>query len=189
MTETKSRRGATILAPFTFAYVEKQLRQKNFGILSTVTTQGRPHSVGVVYGIPSPELPFSLYLITRPTLRKAKNIKMNPNVSFVVPFPHYFLRFIPQSCVQFQGTAEILSADDPVALRIFQSSRVFKSSLEHTKMLGDPIFIRIEPDEKIFLWGLRASVLQIIRHSTSNSYVMVPPDRRDQHPGGRNNLF
>ncbi|WXG42471.1 MAG: pyridoxamine 5'-phosphate oxidase family protein [Candidatus Freyarchaeum deiterrae] len=178
-----------MLAPFTFAYVEKQLRKKNFGILSTVTPQGRPHSVGVVYGIPSSELPFSLYLITRPTLRKAKNIKMNHNVSFVVPFPHYFLRFVPQSCVQFQGTAEILAADDPVALRMFQSSRVLKSSLEHTRMLGDPIFIRIEPDEKIFLWGLGANVWQIIRHSTSNCYVMVPPDRRNRHPEGRNKLF
>jgi len=160
--------------------VEKQLRKKNFGILSTVTPQSRAHSVGVVYGIAPSELPFSLYLITRPKLKKAKNIKANPNVSFVVPFPHYFLRFVPSSCLQFQGTAEILTADDPIANKIFQSSRVLRHSLEHTRMLGEPVFIRVVPDEKIFSWGVGASVWQIIKRKigSGNYFVTVPQNRR-----------
>jgi len=172
------QRSTSIIAPFSFQYVEKQIRKKNFGILSSVTSQGRAHSVGVVYGVPPSEQPFSIYLITRASLKKAKNIRMNPNVSFVVPFPHYFLRFIPSSCIQFQGTAEILPADDPIAAKIFQSSIVLRRSLEHTKTLGEPVFICIVPDEKIFCWGLGATLLQIIRGKTSNCFVKVPQDRR-----------
>ncbi len=165
------------LAPDSFSYLEEQLRKKNFGILSTITPQGKPHSVGVVYGIPPPEFPFCLYLITRPTLKKAKNIYKNPNVSFVVPFPHHFLSLIPPSCVQFQGTAEIFPSGDPLALRIYNSNLVLKRSLEHTRILGEPIFIRIEPHEKIFCWGIGASVWQIFRHKVDNNLVLVPPDR------------
>lgn len=166
--------------PFSFAFVEKQLRKKNFGILSTVTPQGRAHSVGVVYGVAPSEQPFSLYLITRPTLKKARNIRLNSNVSFVVPFPHYFLRFVPSSCVQFQGNAEILSADDPIANKIFRSSRVLRHSLKHTKMLDEPVFIRVVPDERIFCWGIGASVWRIINGKTGsgNYYVTVPQNRR-----------
>ena len=49
---TKKEHGiieTSLRAPFPFDYVEKQLRKKNFGILTTVTPEGRPHSVGVVY--------------------------------------------------------------------------------------------------------------------------------------------
>ncbi|WXG46274.1 MAG: pyridoxamine 5'-phosphate oxidase family protein [Candidatus Atabeyarchaeum deiterrae] len=169
---------ASVAAQFSFDYVERSLRSKNFGILSTVTPQRRAHSVGVVYGVTPPKLPFSLYLITRPNLRKARNIQMNPNVSFVVPVPHYFLRFVPPSCVQFQGTAEMLPADDRIAIEIFNSSRVLRHSLEHTKTLGKPVFIRITPDERIFCWGIGASVWQIIRHLAGNLYVVVPEHRR-----------
>lgn len=73
-------------APFTFAYVEKLLRRKNFGVLTTVTPERKPHSVGVVYAVSSPGEPFCIYLITRLALKKARNISNNPNVSFVVPY-------------------------------------------------------------------------------------------------------
>ncbi len=128
--------------------------------------------------MPPPELLFSLYLITRPILKKAKNIRENPNVSFVVPFPHYFFHLIPPSCIQFQGKAEILPSNDPLALKIFQSNRVLKSSLEHTRILGEPIFFRIIPHEKIFCWGINASLWQIIKHKVDNNYLIIPPDRR-----------
>src|SRR6266705_2399374 len=86
-------------APFTFAYVEKLLRRRNFGVLTTITPEGRPHSLGVVYAVSSPDQPFSIYLITRSALKKARNIHNNPNVSFVVPFPHYVFRIVPPACI------------------------------------------------------------------------------------------
>ncbi len=38
-------------APFSFEYIENQLRKRHFGILSTISLQNRPHSVGVVYAV------------------------------------------------------------------------------------------------------------------------------------------
>jgi nitroimidazol reductase NimA-like FMN-containing flavoprotein (pyridoxamine 5'-phosphate oxidase superfamily) len=90
-------------APFTFAYVEKLLRTKNFGVLTTITPVGKPHSV-VVYVVSPPGEPFCIYLITRLALKKARNIRNNPNISFVVPFPHYVFRIVPPACIQFPIT-------------------------------------------------------------------------------------
>lgn len=175
----------SLSAPFTFDYVEKQLRKKNFGILTTVTSEGRPHSVGVVYAIPPPSQQqfFCLYLITRPVLKKARNIRGNPNVSFVVPFPHYLFTSIPPRCIQFQGKAELLPInDDPVIVKAFQRSIVLKRSMEHSLRLGESIFIRIVPDKKIFCFGIGANLLKFLIPSQNknlgNFYVTVPENRR-----------
>jgi len=61
-------------APLTFAYVEKLLRTKNFGVLTTITPVGKPHSVGVVYAVSPPSEPFCIYLMSRVALKKARNI-------------------------------------------------------------------------------------------------------------------
>ena len=170
-------------APFPFHYVEKQLRKKNFGILSTVTPEGRPHSVGVIYAMAPPGSPFCLYLITRPILKKARNIRNNPNISFVVPFPHYLFRSIPSRCIQFQGNAELLPIDDdPVVVKAFQSSIVLKRSMEHSLSLSESVFIRIVPDKKIFCFGIGTNLLRFLIQSQNkylgNFYVVVPENRR-----------
>lgn len=169
-------------APFPFDYVEKQLRKKNFGILTTVTPEGRPHSVGVVYAMAPPGSPFCLYLITRPVLKKARNIHDNPNISFLVPFPHYLFRSIPPSCIQFQGNAELLPIADPAVVEAFQRSIVLKRSMEHSLRLGESIFIRIVPDKKIFCYGIGANLLQFLIPSQNknlgNFYVIVSENRR-----------
>jgi hypothetical protein len=172
----------SLQAPFPFDYIEKQLRKKTFGILTTVTPQGRPHSVGVVYALAPPGQPFCLYLITRPVLKKARNIRDNPNVSFVVPFPHYLFRSIPPRCIQFQGKAELLLIDDPIVIKAFQSSIVLKRSMEHSLRLGESIFIRIVPGKKIFCFGIGANLLRFLVPSQNknlgNFYVTIPENRR-----------
>ena len=45
---------------FTFEFVEKHVRKKSFGILTTIDRKGRPHSTGIVYGVSPPESKFSL---------------------------------------------------------------------------------------------------------------------------------
>ncbi len=166
------------LAPFPFSFVERQLRKKNYGIITSMTPQGRPHSVGVVYGVASPTLPFSLYLIASPGSKKVKNIKNNPNISFAVPFPHYVFRFTPPSSIQFQGKVELIPADDKVAISVFQSSYVLRRSLRHNMETSGVIFIRIVPDRKIFCWGIGANLWQFIFPAQSNKlknlYVNVP---------------
>ncbi len=104
-------------APLTFAYVEKLLRTKNFGVLTTITPVGKPHSVGVVYAVSPLSEPFCIYLITRVALKKARNINNDSNVSFVVPFPHYIFRIVPPACIQFQGKTEFIPIDNPDAVK------------------------------------------------------------------------
>ena len=87
----------------TFDRVVAALRGRDFGVLSTVTPGGRPHSVGVVYGVSLLGRPFQLCVMTRRSLRKARNVVENPNVSFVVPLTRRLLWFLPPACIQFQG--------------------------------------------------------------------------------------
>ena len=171
-------------APFPFSYLEEQLRKKNFGILGTIDPQGRPHSVGVVYAIPPPaaaDESFCLYLITRPVLKKARNIRNNPNVSFVVPYPHYLFRILPPACVQFQGKAQFVSIDDPTATKAFQSSTVLRRSMMHSLDLGESTFVKVIPDSKIFSFGINASIWQYLVQSKNkargNFHVVVPQSR------------
>ena len=172
----------SVMAPFTFDYLENQLRKKRYGILGTVTPEGQPHSVGVVYGMPPRGQPFCLYLITRPVLRKARNIRSNPNVSFVVPFPHYFFRMLPPASIQFQGKAKFIPIDDPVATKTFQTSIVLHRSMKHSLDLGESTFIRVLPDDKIFSFGINATIWQYFIRSKNktlgNFHVVVPQDRR-----------
>lgn len=170
-------------APFTFAYVEKLLRGKNFGVLTTITPEGRPHSVGVVYAVSPPNQPFSIYLITRLLLKKARNIQNNPNVSFVVPFPHYLFRTVPPACIQFQGKAGLISIDNPIATKAFQSTIVLRRSMMHSIDLGgESTFIRIVPDNKIFSFGIGARIWQFLLRSQNknlgNFHVTVHEYRR-----------
>ena len=178
----KSKVQKNKLAPFPFSYIEKQLRKKSFGIITTSTPQGITHSVGVVYGVAPPNLPFTLYLLSSPTSKKARNIQNNPNISFVVPYPHYLFRMIPPSCIQFQGKAEPIPADDPIATKVFQNSFVLHRSLTHSIEMSELVFFRIVPDKKIFCWGIGAKLWQFIIPSQSkkleNLYVIIPENRQ-----------
>ncbi|HXM56908.1 MAG TPA: pyridoxamine 5'-phosphate oxidase family protein, partial [Candidatus Dormibacteraeota bacterium] len=53
----------------TFDRVVRELRRRDFAVLSTVTPERRPQSVGVVYGVSLPGRPFRLYVMTRRQLR------------------------------------------------------------------------------------------------------------------------
>ena len=65
----------------TLDQVVKQLRKRDFGVLSTADLQGRPHAVGVLYGVSPPGTSLAIYVMTRSHLRKARNIAANPNLS------------------------------------------------------------------------------------------------------------
>ncbi len=170
--------------PPSFAYVEEQLRKRTYGIISTVTPEGRSHSTGIVYGVSPPEQQFSLYLITLASYRKTKNIRNNPNVSFVIPFPHSLLGFIPPSSAQFQGRAEILPFDNHVGIQAFQTKRVLRITLEHARKgheSGERVFIRVVPDEKVHCFGLGVSLWRwAIRRDVASGFysVAIPQDRR-----------
>ncbi|MFX0094699.1 MAG: hypothetical protein ACFFBD_23385, partial [Candidatus Hodarchaeota archaeon] len=91
---------------------------------------------GIVYGVSPPDSTFVLYVMTSRKYKKTKNIKNSPAISFVIPFPHYILRFVPSSCIQFQGTAEIVSFDSPDIHGVFQQKRILRLALNQSKTQG-----------------------------------------------------
>jgi hypothetical protein len=58
-----------------FGAVERVLRRHTFGTLSTLSGQGRPHATGVVYAVSPVEEPLTLYVTTRTTTPKVRNVR------------------------------------------------------------------------------------------------------------------
>jgi general stress protein 26 len=163
-----------------FDHVEAQLRKKHFGIIGTVTPDGRSHTTAIVYGVSAPAAPLALFVLTEAGYKKTRNIRANPNVSFVITFPHHLLRFVPSSCIQFQGRAEVLPYDDPNARAAFQRNEVLRMTLEQGA--SDPeraVFLKITPDAKVFGYGLGMSLLALRRNIEAGPFeTTVPPGRR-----------
>jgi general stress protein 26 len=167
-----------------FHYVEEQLRRMHFGILGTVTPDGRSHSTAIVYGVSAPGARLALYVLTERSYKKTRNIRANPNVSFVVPFPHHLLRSVPSSCVQFQGRAEVLSCDDPEGRASFQRNSVLRMTLEQGATEPErAVFLKITPDEKVFGYGLGMSLLALSRNIEAGPFeTTVPRERLPEGP-------
>jgi len=160
-----------------FDFAEKEIRRRSFGVLSTVSHDGRPHSVGVLYGVSSRDKPLAFYVTTNRESKKARNIACNPNVSFTIPLPRRFLTFMSPNCVQFQGTAHIIPFEDENAAAAFDGSLVLRESLklERKHVQRKAIFIRIRPDPVIFTYGLGLSPLGLVRNIASAiSRVEIP---------------
>ncbi len=167
-----------------FQQLERELRRKHFGILSTVTADNRSHSTGVLYGVSPVKRPLAVYITTRSGNRKIRNIRANPNVSFVVPLPHRVLGFVPPSCIQFQGTAEVREFSDGEAVETFRSSRFLRMILRVESEIASheaACFIRITPDPVLFTYGLGVPVWRLRgRAGQAASRVSIPPERTEE---------
>ena len=166
-----------------FAFVEQEIRKKTFGILSTIDQNGNSHSTGIIYSVSAPKSKFSLYLLTQNNYKKVRNIKNNNSVSFVIPFPHHMLRFVPSSCVQFQGTAEILSFTNTDAQNTFQNgSKILKMNIEQLNTISPDeqkaVFIKITPNNKLFCYGLGYSLMKLRKNIELGSYSVIVPAER-----------
>lgn len=153
--------------PFTeelgFDLVEREIRKRNFGVLATISPQGRPHSAGVLYAISRPKDPFILYVTTDRRSKKARNIANNRNVAFTIPLNRRFLRFMPPNSIQFQGVADLTSSDDEDARAAFSRSLLLRETLKLEASQRDAIFIRITPDPVVFTYGVGVSPLSLIK--------------------------
>jgi len=164
---------------FNYDFVANQVHKKNFGILGTTDSQNKIHSTGILYGTSPPGKKLILYLLTGKNYRKTRNIAVNRKVSFVIPFPHYYLRFVPPSCISMQGEAEIIEINDPEARSAFRKGRVLRmvlGSLDEEIAEGGNIFIRLIPKGKVHCYGVGLNVVQIQRSIESASYSVVIPD-------------
>jgi len=168
----------------TFDMVLKELKRRNFGVLSTMTKDGRSHSAGVFYSVSPSARPLEIYVMTRTKLKKARNIRANPNVSFVVPLRRRLLTFVPPPCIQFQGQAEIVDWKDKVALEAFRASfmgRMILNMYDDMYRRGDTsiCFLRITPDPTIFTYGVGVSLWEMKRRmEVASAKVQIPEEYR-----------
>jgi hypothetical protein len=164
---------------FTFEFVERQIRKKTFGILSTVSARGRAQSTGAMYGVSPPDAKFSIYILTHKSYQKTRNIRRNSSVSLVIPYPHYYLRFVPSSCISFQGRAKIMPFNHPEPQESFRRKRMLRSNLKAARQLKDQaVFIKIKPDRKISCYGIGIGVMKLRKHPDSGSYSVTIPSER-----------
>ena len=173
--------GGEIVTRFAFEFVEKKVRKKTFGVLTTIDTKGRPHSTGIVYAVESPEKPFALYSIVGEKYAKVRNIKRNPNVSLVVTFPHHWIRFAPASYVMFRGTAEILPDDDADGRWAMSQTRIGRMNLQtEAESIGTEIvYIKMTPEPTVFCFGVGYGLMELRGHIETAMYkVTIPEDRR-----------
>jgi general stress protein 26 len=167
----------------TFELVENKIRKKTFGILSSIDENDHSHSTGIIYGVAPPNVKFKLYILTDKNYKKVKNIKNNNSISFVIPFPHYIIRFVPASCVQFQGTAKILPFDNEVAQESFRrGSKILKMNLREINNIStdsrEAVFIEVIPNKKLYCYGLGINLLELRKNIESGSYIVRIPDER-----------
>jgi general stress protein 26 len=172
--------GGEYLTRFTFEFVEEQVRKKTFGILSTIDKKGRPHSTGIVYAVGHPEKPFAFYCIVGVNYAKVRNIKRNPNVSLVVTFPHYWIRFAPASYAMFRGKAEILPGDDADGMWAMSQTRIGRMNLQtETEASGaEYAYIRIKPEQTVFCYGLGYGIMELRGDHTGAAYKVTIPKNR-----------
>ncbi|MFW9908884.1 MAG: pyridoxamine 5'-phosphate oxidase family protein [Candidatus Thorarchaeota archaeon] len=161
---------------FDFQFIEDRIRQKTFGILNTINLDNSPHTSGILYGVSKPEDEFCIYLKTSKKFRKVKNIQRNPNVSFIITFPHHFFRFIPAGTITINGQAELVLIDAEEVREIFSEKRVLKMIVSDIN--PDETFLRIKPKPKVFCYGVGFNILELRSSHTSVSYsVLIPEDR------------
>jgi len=146
--------------------VVSELRKHIFGIIGTVSKDGRPHATGVSYSTSVSGKSLALYIMTGTGTKKVRNILRNPNVSFVVPIPRMLLTFAPMSCIQFQGKALVLKVDDAGAIESLKSTRMGRMSLDMAEKMnsgtwGELCFIMITPDPVIHTYGVGLSLMQM----------------------------
>jgi len=166
---------------FDFSFVEKQVRKKTFGVISTIDSKGRPHSTGIIYAVSSLDSPFALYSIVGEKYAKVRNIQRNPNVSLVVTFPHYWIRFAPASYVMFRGTAEIVPGTDPGGQWAMSQTRIGRMNLQvEAEEIGrDFVYIKITPEPTVFCYGLGFGLMESRSNPENMGYkVTIPEDRR-----------
>ena len=163
---------------FTFESVEKAVRKKSFGVLTTIDSKGRPHSTGIIYAVGSPDKSFALYSIVAKNYAKVRNIKRNPNVSLVVTFPHYWIRFAPASYAMFRGTAEIFPDNDSDGRWAMSQSRIGRMNLQ-TDTEEELVYIKLTPEPTVFCYGVGIGLMELRRDLESAAYkVTIPEDRR-----------
>lgn len=162
----------------TLETVVSELRKRDFGVLSTVDPDGKPHSAGVNYGVFLTQGKLSLYVMTRRHLKKARNIAGNPHVAFVAPLTRRVLWFLPPASISFQGTAEILDWKDEESTKVFESffmGRQILRKYEEANRRGETRIcsLRITPESEISTYMVGYPVWEMSKRMESGQATVV----------------
>ena len=168
------------MASPSFEYVEKSVRRKTFGILTTIDPNGRPHSTGVLYGVGPPAAPFAIYVVTFEHYAKVRYIRANPLVTLAVTFPHRILSFVPASYVSFRGGATIVPITDSSGTWAFQQHRILQDTFTSVERGDRPVLIRIVPDPTVFCYGLGLPLAELRKNHIAGNYKVRIPTRDDK---------
>ncbi len=165
---------------FSFSFVEEEVRKKTFGVLTTLNKDGTPHTTGILYGVSPPSSKFALYSLTSKSYKKVRNIKGNAKVSFLIPFPHNYIRFAPSSTVTLYGEAELISLDDTEIHEIFSRKRILRLIIKQIQQgeRDSMIFIRIKPNPKVLCHGLGYNVFKLRKGHAKGGYSVSIPQKR-----------
>ncbi len=165
---------------FTFNYVEDEIRKKTFGVLNTINNDGTPHTTAVLYGVSPQSSKFALYIATSKTYKKTKNIRNNPQVSFMITFPHYWLRFVPANTVTFKGKAEVIDFYSEGVLDIFSQKRILNMITKNLEPeeIEDYVFIRIKPYPKVLCYGIGYNIFKLRSKHVEGGYSVTIPKNR-----------
>lgn len=133
------------------------IERRSFCTLATSSVADEPHVAGVLYSVADAVL----YLTTQTHSKKARNLRENARVAVCIPVRSYPLG--PPFCVQFRGTAELLSPQDPGIVALFRAGRL-KRITSHGE-LDDPDswFVRLVPDRRISTYGIGVPLRTLLR--------------------------
>src|SRR5918998_356371 len=103
MTEERQRR-----------IIRRAIAGHSFGVLATASAANRPLAAGVLYAA----VGRVIYISTLEGSVKARNVRENPRVALSIPVRR--IPLAPPFSVQLQGTAELLSPEDPEVARLLE---------------------------------------------------------------------
>jgi PPOX class probable F420-dependent enzyme len=133
------------------------LEHAHTGILTTLRRDGTPISLPVWFVVDD----HHIYVSTPPGTKKIARIRNDPRASFVVESGH---RWVELLGVHLTARAEVVADDDVDASRIrdaietkYAAFRTQREEMPDTaksfyEARGEPVLIRLVPDEKILTW-------------------------------------
>ena len=149
--------------------IRRAIERHSFGVLATASAANRPLAVGVLYAAVGRDI----YISTLGGSVKARNVRENPRVALSIPVRRYPLA--PPFSVQFQGTAELRSPDDPEIARLLAAGALKRITSHGELDPPDACFVRVVPGPRVATYGLGVPLRQLLRDPIHASRSVTLP--------------
>jgi Pyridoxamine 5'-phosphate oxidase len=169
--------------PLTQGLIFRLLAKRSFCTLATAKTVSasiapQPHVAGVVYAF----VDGVLYISTKRTSRKARNLSDNPNVFVCIPVRRMPLG-APPSTIQYASTATILSSRDPLIKQLSDAGKINAITSHHELEMPGGCFVRVEVPRTYLTYGLGMSLKVLARDplNAGGRFDLPQPPTPDGH--------